>query len=143
MYEYYDKYKAAAGDADAQGRWAHQLIWEIARHAVGEEIVVYPLMEEHLGTEGRKLADEDREQHSIVKKDLYQLEGMEPGTPNYDALLKTVMEALRKHNDSEEVEDLPRLEPAIGKEKSEAAAASFKRTKKFVPTRSVHSAFYL
>ena len=36
MYEYYEKYTQASGDADAQERWARQLIWEVARHAVGE-----------------------------------------------------------------------------------------------------------
>ncbi|KAJ3754493.1 hypothetical protein EV360DRAFT_13343, partial [Lentinula raphanica] len=49
MYEYYENYKTAAGDLDAQARWARQLTWEIARHAVGEEIVVYPLMEKYMG----------------------------------------------------------------------------------------------
>ena len=64
MYEYYDKYSAAT-DADTQARWSRQLIWEIARHAVGEEIVVYPLMEKHLGQTGLKLADEDRAEHQV------------------------------------------------------------------------------
>ena len=67
MYEYYDLYKKArdAGDVDKSERWARQLIWEVARHAVGEEIVVYPLMEKHMGAEGKRLADEDREQHLV------------------------------------------------------------------------------
>ena len=67
MYEYHDQYKRARtrGDVDAQGRWARQLIWEIARHAVGEEIVVYPLMERHLGEKGKQLADHDREEHLV------------------------------------------------------------------------------
>jgi len=65
MYEYYDQYKRARdrGDIDGQARWVHQLAWEIARHAVGEEIVVYPLMEQHLGADGKKLADHDRSEH--------------------------------------------------------------------------------
>jgi len=35
------------------------------RHAVGEEIVVYPLMEEHMGEKGLKLANEDRDEHQV------------------------------------------------------------------------------
>lgn len=67
MYEYYDSYERAqaASDADAQARWARQLIWEVARHAVGEEIVVYPLMEEHMGAQGKALADGDRVAHQV------------------------------------------------------------------------------
>ena len=64
MYEYYDAY-VAASDADTRARWSRQLIWEIARHAIGEEIVVYPLMEKHLGEQGKKLADEDRADHQV------------------------------------------------------------------------------
>jgi hypothetical protein len=67
MYEYHDQYKRAGarGDVDAQTRWSNQLRWEIARHAVGEEIVVYPLMEKHMGEKGKKLADHDREEHQV------------------------------------------------------------------------------
>lgn len=67
MYDYYDKYVEAGSrsDKDAQERWSRQLIWEVARHAVGEEIVVYPLMEKHLGQRGLELADEDRAQHQV------------------------------------------------------------------------------
>ncbi|KAI5117019.1 hypothetical protein M0805_000003 [Coniferiporia weirii] len=142
MYEYHDLYRAAraAGDADGQARWARQLIWEVARHAVGEEIVVYPLMEAHLGEEGRKLADQDRAEHQFVKERLYEIESLDPGSKKYDEVLSEVMKHLHEHNDSEELNDLPLLEPAMGVESSEKAAASFSRTKKFVPTRTHPSA---
>ena len=67
MYEYFDQYKTArsSGDLDTAERWARQLIWEVARHAVGEEIVVYPLMEKHLGERGLSLANQDREDHQV------------------------------------------------------------------------------
>lgn len=45
------------------------------------------------------------------------------------------MAHLRPHNDSEEQEDLPLLEPKLGEKASKEAAAQFSRTKKFVPTR--------
>ncbi|KIK57150.1 hypothetical protein GYMLUDRAFT_75676 [Collybiopsis luxurians FD-317 M1] len=140
MYEYYENYQKAAGDADAQARWARQLTWEIARHAVGEEIVVYPLMEQHMGQEGLKLADEDRQDHQTVKEQLYKLDSLTAGTDEYDTLIKQVMAHLRKHNDSEEIKDLPQLEPKLGTEGSQQAAASFTRTKKFAPTRTHPSA---
>ncbi|KAJ3809122.1 hypothetical protein F5876DRAFT_89620 [Lentinula aff. lateritia] len=140
MYEYYDNYKKAAGDVDAQARWARQLTWEIARHAVGEEIVVYPLMEQHMGHEGIKLADQDRADHQKVKEQLYQLESLTAGTTDYDTLMTQIMAHLRQHNDSEETQDLPRLEPKLGQEGSQHAAATFTKTKKFAPTRPHPSA---
>ena len=65
MKEYYVEYLRATGDVDAQARWSRQFTWEVARHSVGEEIVVYPLLEKHLGERGRKLADHDRNDHQV------------------------------------------------------------------------------
>jgi len=140
MYTYYDQYVKNTGDADAQDRWARQLIWEVARHAVGEELVVYPLMEKHLGVQGQKLADGDRADHEKVKKLLYDIESHKPGSQEHVAILKSVVELLRPHNDSEEQKDLPLLTKAIGEEASAEAATRFKRTKKFAPTRAHPSA---
>ncbi|KAJ7230855.1 hypothetical protein B0H12DRAFT_1223511 [Mycena haematopus] len=140
MYQYHDYYKKSAGDSDAQVRWANQLRWEIARHAVGEEIIVYPLMEKHLGAEGRKLADHDREEHQHVKEMLSTLESMTPGTSEYDKIIERMMVALHQHNDEEEIKDLPLLEPHLGEHASQKAASQFSLTKKFVPTRSHPSA---
>jgi len=140
MYEYHANYLKAKGDSDAQARWARQLTWEIARHAVAEEIVVYPLMEKHLGPQGLKLADRDRAEHQFVKEQLYNLEQLSAGTSEYDRTITKVMEHLRPHNDSEEREDLQLLEPLLGMDGSKEAAASFKRTKQFAPTRAHPSA---
>ncbi|CAG7850447.1 Uncharacterized hemerythrin-like protein C869.06c [Serendipita indica DSM 11827] len=142
MYDYYDEYIRAGAikDVSAQARWANQLRWEVARHAAGEEIVVYPLMEKHLGTEGVRLADEDRTQHQSVKELLYQLESLSAGTDQFDTKLKAIVDHLKPHNDSEEQNDLPALERVLGPENSKKAAASFERTKKFVPTHPHPSA---
>lgn len=136
MYDYYDKFKEAA-DADTKERWSNQLRWEVARHAVGEEIVVYPLMEQYLGAKGKELADEDRTQHQEVKELLYKLESLSAGTDEHNNTLQRVMAHLKPHNDSEENNDLPPLEAALPEGASADAAARFKRTKKFVPTRYV------
>ena len=43
MHEYHDQYKLSRErnhDVEAQARWARQLTLEIARHLVGEEVVV-------------------------------------------------------------------------------------------------------
>ncbi|SJL07593.1 related to HHE domain protein [Armillaria ostoyae] len=140
MYEYYDHYVKASGNTDAQARWSRQLTWEIARHAVGEEIVVYPLMEKLLGEKGLKLADEDRDDHQRVKEMLSDLEYMEPGSQDHQTHLKQIMDHLHEHNDNEETKDLPLLEPVLGVENSKKTASTFRTTKKFVPTRAHPSA---
>lgn len=140
MYDYYDNYMKSKGDPAVQQRWANQLLWEVSRHAVGEELVIYPLMEKHLGAEGLKLADGDRKDHQFVKESMYKLESMTVGTAEYDNRLKEVMAELRRHNDSEEKNDLPLLAAKIGASGAQDAAARFKRTKKFAPTHPHPSA---
>ncbi|EGN92123.1 hypothetical protein SERLA73DRAFT_127741 [Serpula lacrymans var. lacrymans S7.3] len=136
IFLYYDQYQKADGDTEAQARWARQLTWEVARHSVGEEIVVYPLLEKHLGQRGVQLADHDRADHQTVKEYLSHLESLKPGTAEYDQTLRTVMTNLREHIESEEKTDLPLLEEKLTQGDSQHAANQFARTKKFVPTRA-------
>ncbi|RXW11806.1 hypothetical protein EST38_g14048 [Candolleomyces aberdarensis] len=137
---FYTEYKAAAGNHDQQERWANQLTWEIARHSIGEELVVYPLLEKSLGDEGHALAEHDREEHQVVKDGLKKIERLKVGSAEFDTALKTIMDNLQEHIQSEEEQDFPQLETAIGLEKSVETAKSFQRTKMFVPTRSHPSA---
>ena len=51
---------------DDKTKWRNQFTWALARHAVSEELTVYPAMEQHLGQEGVELTDTDREQHQAV-----------------------------------------------------------------------------
>lgn len=50
-------------------QWRNQLTWTIARHAIGEELTLYPAMEKHLGDEGVKLAKPNKEQHAGASAD--------------------------------------------------------------------------
>jgi hypothetical protein len=113
MYEYYTAYKKAftAGDLDTAAKFSNQLRWEVARHAVGEELVVYPLMEEKMGAKGKELADHDRAEHQDVKEMLQTLDGLDISSPEYDGRMHKLMEHLKHHNDEEENDDLPQLEP--------------------------------
>lgn len=70
-----------------------------------------------------------------MKKDLYTLESLKPGSEEYHSLVTKMMASLHHHNNDEEIKDLPALEIEIGDLASKEAALSFKKTKKFVPTR--------
>ena len=54
-----------AQDDESKIRWQNQLTWELARHSIGEELVVYPAMEKLLPN-GKELADKDRKEHLRV-----------------------------------------------------------------------------
>ncbi|KAJ7356460.1 hypothetical protein DFH08DRAFT_688907, partial [Mycena albidolilacea] len=106
-----------------------------AQHVVGEGIILYPLMEKHLGAEGLKLTDHDREEHQHVKEMLSTMESLTPGTDEYDKILERMMVSLH-HHDDEEIKDLPLVEPHLGEDANKEAALQFSLTKKFVPTRA-------
>jgi hemerythrin superfamily protein len=53
-------------DHDHQTRYGNQFTWELARHSIGEELIVYPAFEKYLGAAGKEKADKDRKEHHEV-----------------------------------------------------------------------------
>lgn len=135
FWEYADNIRTATDDGEKL-RWRNQLTWTIARHALSEELTLYPAMEQHLGAEGIKLSETDKEQHQGVKNYLYELQDMPVVDPKFLPLLDTLISVLSHHVEHEKEEDMPRLEGLLKREESEALARKFERTKGIVPTRS-------
>jgi hemerythrin superfamily protein len=61
---YYDQILGAT-DKTEQTRFQNQFTWELARHSIGEELVVYPAFEKHVSS-GSELANKDRQEHQTV-----------------------------------------------------------------------------
>jgi hemerythrin superfamily protein len=55
-----------SSDHDHQLRYGNEFTWELARHSVGEELVVYPAYEKYMGDDGHQKAEEDRRDHHKV-----------------------------------------------------------------------------
>ncbi|KAK4183018.1 hypothetical protein QBC35DRAFT_444175 [Podospora australis] len=108
-------------DLDHQQRWGNQFTWELARHSVGEELILYPAFEKHM---------------ELLKT----FQNMKAQDPDYVPKLKELWSKLSDHIKDEEGYDLPALEEKISPESSESMARSFSRTKNFVPSRSHPSA---
>jgi len=53
-------------DIDHATRYGNQFTWELARHSVAEELLVYPAMEKYMGAKGKAHAELDRQQHHEV-----------------------------------------------------------------------------
>ncbi|KAK0610720.1 hypothetical protein B0T17DRAFT_629309 [Bombardia bombarda] len=122
-------------DYDTQVRWQNQFIWDLARHSIAEEIVVYPAFEKYI-PDGEIMADRDRCEHMKVKEKLFELQNMTPAHDEFLPTLNSLWEDLSRHIKEEETEDLPQLEKHIDSEASNHLANSFSTTKHFVPTRS-------
>lgn len=63
--EYADRIRSSTSVAE-KTKWRNQLTWALARHAISEELTMYPAMEKHLGEEGLQLTNTDRKQHQAV-----------------------------------------------------------------------------
>lgn len=50
---------------DERTQFQNLFTWELARHSIGEELVVYPAFEKHV-RDGVVLADKDRREHQTV-----------------------------------------------------------------------------
>jgi hemerythrin superfamily protein len=62
---YYNNIKKAQRD-DEKIKWQNQFVWELARHSVAEELVVYPAFEKHIPG-GPRMAEKDRSEHQQVR----------------------------------------------------------------------------
>lgn len=62
--EYHNNIVNASTDDD-KVRWRNQFTWELARHSIGEELVVYPVIEKSVPN-GVQIADKDRAEHNKV-----------------------------------------------------------------------------
>jgi len=137
--EYYNNIKNAT-DPETKIQWQNQFTWELARHSIGEELVVYPAMEKYMGDKGKEMAEKDRKEHRSVKEALYEFQSLQPTDQSFESTLDKLMADLDHHIREEEEHDLPALEKALADampdEASESLAKSFQRTKMFVPTRS-------
>lgn len=68
---YADNMRTSQDDAE-KVRWRNQLTWTLARHAISEELTLYPAMEKWLGDEGVQLSKTDKEQHMGVRADAFE-----------------------------------------------------------------------
>lgn len=65
--QFYNEVINNPNDHDHQDRYGNQFTWELARHSIAEELVVYPAFEKYLGEEGKRMAEGDRKQHHAVR----------------------------------------------------------------------------
>ncbi|EPX71716.1 cation binding protein [Schizosaccharomyces octosporus yFS286] len=130
----------ASKDADTAIRWRNKFVWELARHSIGEEIVVYPKFAKYLGQPGEEMANKDRNEHQVIKEYLYKFQSMKPNKEEFIPTIDALMANLRKHIQEEESHDYPLLESKLNAEESNHLAKVFERTKKFIPTHSHPSA---
>lgn len=120
FYREYTKFRASNNYHDAT-KWYNQLIWEIARHSVAEELVLYPFLEE------QKFGDvaENLREHQEVKENLAKLEKMNIQDIEFDKLLRLTMTSLEEHMAREENDELPLLSKSVARDRLDLLGIQF------------------
>lgn len=108
------------------------VISEVVRHAVAEEMYVYPAMREHL-PDGDDAVEHDLQEHKELEQTMKQLEGLHATGPQFD-------EQLRHHVEDEESEQFPQLRARIPRGQLVKLAEKVTTAKKLAPTRPHPSA---
>src|SRR3954452_13837572 len=76
-------------------------ISELVRHAVAEEMYVYPAMRQHL-PDGDKAVEHDTGEHQELEEAMKDLEGLEVDDPKFDQTLRRLETVLADHIQDEE-----------------------------------------
>jgi hemerythrin superfamily protein len=122
------------GASDERRDLTDVLITELVRHAVAEEMFVYPAIKKHL-PEGEAAVEHDVEEHKQLETLMKALEHVEATDPRFDEALRELETVLVDHVQDEESEQFPRLRASIPRDEMVELAGKVELAKKAAPTR--------
>ncbi len=127
---------AIRAETSPQGRrdTADTLIAELVRHAVAEEMYVYPAMRDHL-PDGEQAVEHDTSEHKELETLMKELESLDGDDPRFDDVLGRIATTLADHVQDEEGEQFPMLRGAIPRKELQELAGKVETAKKLAPTR--------
>lgn len=112
---------------------------EVMRHAVAEEMYVYPAMEEHFPN-GAEEIEHDKKEHDELIQVMKKLEGVEASDQEFMNLISELQQLLEHHVDDEENDQFPKLRTHLPKEQLKELGEKVETAKKMAPTRPHTSA---
>lgn len=121
-------------DPAAKRDIADTLIAEVVRHAIAEEMYVYPAMRKHV-PDGGKEVEHDIEEHKELEETMKRLEAVEATDPRFDELVRTMTKQLRHHAHDEESDQFPKLREHVPHDELVELREKVIRAKKIAPTR--------
>jgi hemerythrin superfamily protein len=124
----------AGADSAQRRELADQMIAELVRHSVAEEMYVYPAMRKHL-PDGEQAVKHDTEEHKELEKLMKKLEGLDADDTKFMETVGQLQQVLADHVKTEENEQFPRLRTHIPREKLVELKEKVQTAKKLAPTR--------
>jgi hemerythrin-like domain-containing protein len=110
------------------------VIAEIMRHAVAEEMFVYPAIAKHVPG-GEDAVERDKDEHDEIVQVMKQLERTDTSAGTFSALLQQLKAKLAHHIASEETLQLPALRRHLSADDMTHIAHKVQAAKKIAPTR--------
>jgi len=104
------------------------------RHAVAEEMYVYPAMRKHL-PDGDEAVEHDTKEHKELERTMKKLEGVAADSAEFTELLGELEAVLRDHIQDEETEHFPGLRAQVPRDDLVEIAHKVEAAKKLAPTR--------
>jgi len=113
-------------------QWLHQFIWEISRHAIGEDIIMYPMLKKV--QEGKEKWKEALDDHRKIKEILAHVHKIND-LIQLRAKVKEASDILLHHMEFEEKEILPAIKNNYSTQDLITEGNRFSRRKLIAPTR--------
>jgi hemerythrin superfamily protein len=136
---------ASTTDPDERRELADTVISEVVRHAIAEEMYVYPALREHVPN-GEQAVKHDNQEHQQLEEVMKRLEAVQPTDPQFDALVGEMTDKLRHHAHDEETEQFPLLRERVPRDELVKLRDKVDTAKKLAPTRphpgAPHSALF-
>jgi hemerythrin superfamily protein len=126
-------------DAGQRRDLADTVIAEVMRHAVAEEMYVYPAIEEHVPN-GAEEVEHDKQEHQEIVQVMKHMEDVDASDPSFMELVRQLEAHLRHHVNEEESKQFPQLRAHIPAEKLIDMGQKVQSAKKLAPTRPHPSA---
>jgi hemerythrin superfamily protein len=123
-----------AADPERRRDMTDTVIAELMRHAVAEEMYVYPAMREHL-PDGEAAVKHDIQEHQQLEEAMKALESLDTADPRFVEVLGRLEAVLRDHVRDEETEQFPELRARVPREQLVQLAGKVEAAKKLAPTR--------
>jgi hemerythrin superfamily protein/carbon monoxide dehydrogenase subunit G len=121
-------------DAGSRRDLADVMISELVRHAVAEEMYVYPAMKTHL-PDGEAAVEHDVDEHKELERTMKELEAVDASDPRFDSLIGELATTLADHVTDEESDQFPKLRAAVPRNELVQLGAKVQTAKKLAPTR--------
>ncbi len=113
---------------------ADQLLAELVRHSVAEEMVVYPAIRDHLPG-GKDITAQDAAEHKELEAVMRRLERTDSSDHDFHSVVRQLQRLFSQHVRDEEDQQLPQLRAHLSRKQLVSLAGRVQAAKKVAPTR--------